>query len=288
MTLKLALFPAKSRGFHASFSLFAAAALLVACGSDATSPGSGGTGGAGGTPKTSSVASVGSGGSGGATGGAGGGASVGSGGSVPGTGGQGGEGGQPMPTPCPGDMAFVASFCMDLYEAPNQAGAEPLVMQSAVDAEAYCASIGKRLCTEDEWDIACEGPNQSIYPYGDAHIDGECNDYKTWKAPNEGVLNTWPSQAAQDEVDKLYQAEPSGSLPGCVSGYGVFDLTGNVEEWVVRTKPHVNNYPHVMKGCYWSGCYGGSKPKCSSTNPAHADGFKYYETGFRCCADMMP
>ena len=189
------------------------------------------------------------------------------------------------PSPCPPDMAVVGAYCIDRYEAPNLPGEDPLVMESATSSEAWCASHGKRLCTEDEWDIACEGPNASVYPYGDTHEASRCNDDKIWKAPNESILATWPSAASQAEVDKLWQGAPSGSYTGCVSGYGVYDMTGNVEEWVVRTKPHVNSYPHVLKGCYWAGCYGGAKPKCSSTNPAHADGFRYYETGFRCCKD---
>ncbi len=187
--------------------------------------------------------------------------------------------------PCPTDMAVVGAYCIDRYEAPNEPGKDPLVMESANTANAGCAAHGKRLCTEDEWDIACEGPQGYVYPYGDTHEASRCNDDKIWKAPNESTLATWPSAAAQAEVDKLWQGAPSGSYAGCVSGYGVFDMTGNVEEWVVRTKPHVNSYPHVLKGCYWAGCFGGAKPKCSSTNPAHADGFRFYETGFRCCKD---
>ncbi len=89
-------------------------------------------------------------------------------------------------------------------------------------------------------------------------------------------------------MQTLYQAEPSGARPGCVSPFGVYDMTGSVEEWVVRTKYHVNEYPHVLKGCYWSGCFGGAKPRCGSTNPAHADGFRFYETSFRCCRDAEP
>jgi formylglycine-generating enzyme required for sulfatase activity len=183
-------------------------------------------------------------------------------------------------------MALAAGFCIDRWEAPNQLGEKPLVMQSAVLAEQWCAKKGKRLCTEDEWDTACEGPGQTTYPYGDTHVAGRCNDDKTWKVVDEGALATWPSPAAQSEVDELWQGSPSGADAECVSAHGVFDMTGNVEEWVVRTKPHANSYPHVLKGCYWAGCFGGSKPTCQSTNPAHADGFMFYETGFRCCGDL--
>lgn len=237
--------------------------------SSSTASNTGGTAGAGGSttsPSTTSTTAT----------------TTGSGGS----GNTGGGGG--APAPCPPDMAFADTFCMDRYEAPNQAGVDPLVMQSALDAEAWCEGVGKRLCTEDEWVKACEGPSGYKYPYGDTHVASRCNDDETWKVVNEGALNTWPSAAAQAEVDKLWQGEPSGSNAECVSGYGVFDLTGNIEEWVVRTQPHTNNYPHVLKGCYWAGCYGGAKPTCASTNPAHASAFRYYETGFRCCRDLGP
>jgi hypothetical protein len=62
-------------------------------------------------------------------------------------------------------------------------------------------------------------------------------------------------------------------------------MTGNVEEWVVRTHEHVNGWPYILTGCYWSGCYGGGKPTCRSTNSAHGPEFRFYETGFRCCKD---
>ena len=62
-------------------------------------------------------------------------------------------------------------------------------------------------------------------------------------------------------------------------------MTGNVEEWVVRTREHPTDWPYLLVGCYWSGCYGGDKPTCRSTNSAHGPEFRFYETGFRCCRD---
>ncbi|WP_437322347.1 formylglycine-generating enzyme family protein [Sorangium sp. So ce394] len=234
------------------------------------------------------------------SGGAGGGGGAGAVGAGEGGAGEGGAGGgsggvdeqdfpldTPPEGPCPPDMVEIEGYCIDRFEAPNIEGALPLVMESAVSANAWCQARGKRLCTEDEWDTACQGPEALVYPYGNTHEAERCNDNKTWIAPDEGALNTWPSDEALAEVQALYQAEPSGSRPGCVSAFGVYDMTGNVEEWVVRTKYHVNEYPHVLKGCYWSGCFGGAKPRCGSTNPAHADGFRFYETSFRCCRDAQ-
>jgi len=189
-----------------------------------------------------------------------------------------------VPPGCPSDMVHVASFCIDRYEAPNVVGVKPLAMQTAPDGDAWCKARGKRLCTEAEWVRACEGASKRPYPYGTTYVRGKCTDDKTWIAPNWTVLGTWPSAAAKTEAARLYQADPSGARTGCTSEDGAIDLTGNVAEWVVRSFDHPpNNYEHVMKGCYWSGCYGGSPPSCGFTNPAHPGTFRTYEGGFRCC-----
>jgi sulfatase modifying factor 1 len=187
---------------------------------------------------------------------------------------------------CPADMVRFAGFCMDRYEAPNQAGAPPLAMRNALDGVAFCEARGKRLCSEAEWVRACQGPAGLPFPYGPTYQRSRCNDDKTWKSPNWTVLGTWPSAEAQAEAMRLYQADPSGSRGGCASAEGVHDLTGNVAEWVARSFPNSKNYDHVMKGCYWAGCYGGSPPSCAFVNPAHPGGFRSYEAGFRCCLSL--
>ena len=185
--------------------------------------------------------------------------------------------------PCPADTVAFVGFCMDRYEAPNQADVPPLAMRTATDGVAFCAAVGKRLCSEAEWVHACQSAAGLPFPYGKTYQRSRCNDDKVWKAPSWTVLGTWPSAAAQAEAKRLYQADPSGSRTGCTSAEGVHDLTGNVAEWVVRSFPNGNNYDHVRKGCYWSGCYGGAPPSCSFTNPAHPGSFRTYEAGFRCC-----
>ena len=182
-------------------------------------------------------------------------------------------------------MARVDDFCIDRFEAPNRRNAKPLVMQSATDATAWCAARRKRLCTEDEWITACEGDEHVPYPYGTDHIEARCNDDKPWRKVDEASLAKWPAVEAKAQVKAAYQATPSGSKRNCVSRAGVADLTGNVEEWVVKTREHAGGRPNILIGCYWSGCYGGGKPTCHSTNNAHGPEFRYYETGFRCCKD---
>jgi hypothetical protein len=186
---------------------------------------------------------------------------------------------------CPSTMVRAGTFCIDRYEAPNRRGARPFVMQSANDANAWCSDHHKRLCTEDEWIGACQGEERRTYPYGNEHVDDRCNDDKPWQKVDEALLAKWPAPEAKAHAKEIYQATPSGSKRKCTSEAGARDMTGNVEEWVLRTREHANNYPYILIGCYWAGCYGGNKPTCHSTNNAHGPEFRFYETGFRCCKD---
>jgi hypothetical protein len=187
---------------------------------------------------------------------------------------------------CPSTMVRQGVFCIDRYEAPNRRGAKPFVMQSANDAAAWCTDHRKRLCTEDEWIAACQGDEHRTYPYGNEHVDGRCNDDKPWQKVDEAVLAKWPATEAKIHAQDLYQGTPSGSKRKCTSEAGARDMTGNVEEWVTRSREHANAYPYILIGCYWAGCYGGNKPTCHSTNNAHGPEFRFYETGFRCCKDV--
>jgi Sulfatase-modifying factor enzyme 1 len=176
-------------------------------------------------------------------------------------------------------------YCIDRYEAPNERGAKPLAFQTAQDGEAWCHARGKELCTEAQWDRACEGTEHRRFPYGSAHVDGACNDDKHGIFVRWGVLATYPKPTAMAEAERLYQAEPSGSRDSCVSEEGVFDMTGNVAEWVTSSFSF-SKYGHVIKGCYWSGCFGEKHPHCGFVNGVHPGSFRSYEVGFRCCKEQ--
>lgn len=173
--------------------------------------------------------------------------------------------------------------CIDQYEWPNRAGEKPAVMMRFVDAEAHCARAGKRLCTEFEWEMACEGPATTPFPYGWRNQPGACNTGKPYKFVSEARLNSSSAQTRDAEALRLWQGEPSGSFPGCVSAFGVVDLVGNVEEWVTTQRPEWP-YPSSLKGGYWSKPWAG----CRGTNDSHGPMFRFYETGFRCCKDPSP
>lgn len=187
---------------------------------------------------------------------------------------------------CADDMVTLPQFCIDLYEAPNVAGALPLSLKTADDGEQWCALRSKRLCSEDEWVRACGGPHGRQFPYGDVHRRSACNDDRPWIEVSWKALAKWPQAVAVAEGSRLFQADPSGARAACVSEEGVYDLTGNVAEWVRRSDPAPRpGYEHVLKGCYWAGCYHQPEPDCRFRNSAHPGTFRTYEAGFRCCSD---
>lgn len=169
-------------------------------------------------------------------------------------------------------------FCMDQYEAPNQAGARPIVMVDFFQAEAWCAQRSKRLCTEQEFETACEGPRLEPYFYGSRVDKKVCNSDKGWKQFDAAKLNAGGATAKQ-EVKRLWQGTASGQKAACRTRDGVYDLLGNVEEWV-RSRSS-RKWPGALMGGFWAKPWTG----CRGTNDAHEPKFVFYQTGFRCCKD---
>lgn len=176
--------------------------------------------------------------------------------------------------------ATPIDVCMDRFEWPNKEGEVPEVMMRFVEAKAKCEGLGKRLCTEFEWELACEGPETRPWPYGFSQQPGACNSDKAYRPVSEAKLASSDASVWQAETKRAWQGEPSGAHPACASSYGVMDLTGNVEEWVSTSRPEWP-YPSSLKGGYWSKPWAG----CRGTNERHGPQFRFYEIGFRCCRD---
>lgn len=172
-------------------------------------------------------------------------------------------------------------FCIDRYEYPNQEGARSPVMLDWHDARAICESEGKRLCFESEWVSACEGPEHLPFPHGYERRKDRCNIDNPWKEPSLKKLYSTEKSVAERELGRLDQGVPAGSMPECKSGYGVHDLTGNVDEWVALDRPRGKGGWAGLKG----GAWGHVRNACRPVTTSHTSDFTYYFISFRCCAD---
>lgn len=172
-------------------------------------------------------------------------------------------------------------FCIDRYEYPNVAGGHPPVMVSAFDAAALCAEKGKRLCWESEWTAACEGPDKLPFPYGLKRSSAMCNIDNLYVNPSlDNVYHRDPKIQGR-ELRKLDQSKPSGAMAGCKSGFGVHDLTGNFDEWVLTERPRGKGEWAGLKG----GAWGHVRNACRPMTTSHPPEFTYYFISFRCCRD---
>ena len=173
-------------------------------------------------------------------------------------------------------------FCIDEYTWPNQKGARPEVMNRFHQAELKCAAVGKRLCTESEWTMACEGPKLLPFPYGYVRDTKKCHGDMEWDGPDMKKV------AARDpaELARLWKGKRNGSQPECVSDYGVYDLPGNVDEVVASESFHEPGYKGKFDSVHTGGpWYKGVRNQCRPKIYTHDEAFYYYFLGFRCCAE---
>lgn len=157
-------------------------------------------------------------------------------------------------------------FCIDKLEYTKPGEKLPLAHQSWTSAKAVCEAKGKRLCMEAEWQFACEGPDMHPYPYG----DGLTRDAT---ACNIDKMNLG---RANDLID---YREVSGSHPRCVSPFGVYDMSGNIEEWATQETPPDPKDRSTMKGAWWLP----GRNTCRARTVGHTEIYEGSQVGVRCC-----
>jgi formylglycine-generating enzyme required for sulfatase activity len=147
----------------------------------------------------------------------------------------------------------------------------PIVGVSWYGANAYCEWAGRHLPTEAQWEYAARGVDSRRFPWGNDDLN--CDHARFLGCGNTPI-----------EVESL----PLGSSP-----FGVFDLAGNVAEWVndryaadyYQQSPRLNptgptnGYYRVIRGGYWGSAYIALQTAHRDWAGAdeHSDGI-----GFRC------
>ncbi len=184
-------------------------------------------------------------------------------------------------SPCAGELD-PRRYCIDHHEWPNRFGESPRVYVNWFEAKDLCQSVGKRLCRRSEWILACEGPKRLPYPWGFVRQPSPCNVDRA--AIPFDVNAMMDPRTREAELARLWQADPAGSHPDCVSAFGAYDMSGNVDEWTdnLADDPGTNQ-PSTLNGGYW----GPVRNTCRLTTKSHGPKFSFYQVGFRCCADTI-
>jgi formylglycine-generating enzyme required for sulfatase activity len=123
------------------------------------------------------------------------------------------------------------------------------------ESRALCKRQGKRICTEDEWEKACRGPESHTYAYGDVYEPKRC--------PPSGY-GPPPYKANQH--------------PACKSGFGVYGLSGGIAEWTSskRGTSYIVKPGEVGSDSESTRCAGRFD---------RSPNFAQIHVGVRCCAD---
>lgn len=180
--------------------------------------------------------------------------------------------------------AFEASMAMAKSAPPVSVGFDqkPWNKVSWYDAKAACEASGKRLCTQEEWVAACSSQvpidqNRSgrfdddliegtEFSYSDFYEAGACNDQPPKGQGEEGTANASTGRLSF-----------TGGFPKCRTPSDIYDLNGNVAEWVGATEATA-----ILVGGH---AYAKEKASCYFVQDTFGPGYANKITGFRCCQD---
>jgi protein-disulfide isomerase len=169
-------------------------------------------------------------------------------------------------------------FSMHTFEAGIEDGKAisgkhviPATRMSWFAAQDACEKAGMRLCTEQEWLSVCQGAlavdDDGDREFSDDLVEGTQYPYDDFHNPTL----CWSAKEKE-----TFRPVYTGEMPGCVSKDTIYDLVGNVEEWVGNTPETAR----LMGGAYDTP---DDKARCYRANDTFGAGYSSKRTGFRCC-----
>ena len=147
-------------------------------------------------------------------------------------------------------------------EGVSGRGNHPINCVDWAQATKYCASVGKRLPTEEEWQYAAQGDDGHEYPWGNA-------------APGNQLC--WNGEGSTLGKGKRQSTCAVGSFPSGNSPFGLSDMSGNVWEW---TSSKYDDNARVSRG----GCWDNDNPSNvrAAIRYRDAPSSRDINLGFRC------
>lgn len=158
-------------------------------------------------------------------------------------------------------------FCIDRFESADADGV-PVHHQSFQLGKQRCAAQGKRLCTESEWNFACEGEEMLPYPYGTTR-QAVCNQDRS------DLFENNPKRRILRDL-----RVPNDPQSRCVSPFGVFNMVGNLDEPTQRETGQQPKFNNALKGGWWMA----GRNRCRPATTAHDDYYNDIQVGVRCCS----
>jgi formylglycine-generating enzyme required for sulfatase activity len=167
--------------------------------------------------------------------------------------------------------------CVDRFELYESQSLKPVGYMNRASCEDACKAQGKRLLKNKEWLLACEGTKPKA-----CNIFRQSPVVRMYRAPEPWIFmgvdckqgeNRWTLTCMNDP--RLNEMAEGLAVPGefkdCVSRFGVYDMVGNLGEWV--DEPN---------GVFNGGLYPMPRSSCQYTTTAHGPGYSDYSIGCRC------
>jgi formylglycine-generating enzyme required for sulfatase activity len=184
-----------------------------------------------------------------------------------------------LPVPAPPEWSLAVPHFEPMAVCARDA--IPNGYLSGEAAARACARGGKRLCTAEEWVVACRGEKRRKFPYGEVYEEGRCNVFRATHPArllhgNASVGHLDPRLNQVQEEDGTPLLRPTGTTLSCKSEWGddaVYDMVGNLDEWVSD-----------LEGTFVGGFYARStREGCDARVEVHSYDYYDYSLGARCC-----